>query len=892
MTQRNDITIVVLFGVLACCAFHSFGQTSLQTAKPWTYWWWMGSAVDEENIAKELTQFSESGLGGVHIIPIYGVKGYEEQFIPFLSERWMEVVQFTIEKAGELGLGVDITLGTGWPYGGQWIDNRLSAKQFQIIRHFVEDQDDYSIEELKNRYELDSLFGLFVKDDTTNLLNSFIEQRVKNHIGDTVLILGARPTMQQVKRAAPGGKGLVMDYFDELAVQTYLDYFDSVFAATNHPISPRAFYHDSYEVFGANSTPEFFEAFRDIHHYDLKNYLHVFTDTSHVLYPYIIYDVRVVFDELLFSNFATIWTQYSNDHNKLSRYQAHGSPANILDLYGLSDIPETESFGCSSFDIPGLNCDRDYEEKTFGRPNPLVMKLASSPAHLLGKPMVSAETGTWLANHFKVSLRSVKPQIDELFTAGVNHVFYHGTTYSPENEGFPGWLFYASTNFGKTSHFKDELPLLNSYIEKSQVLFQNAKPDNNILLYFPLADIWTKHKGGTLLALDVHHYANWFSATTFGETAELLWDNGYSFDYISDRQLSMLNTDDALNVFVTEGAKYQTIVVPEIDYIPEQTLAKLGQLAARGVEVIFSKHFPSQYAGLNAYQSYADVDIGDQIIMTDDLLDLLKQNNVPQEELSNKGLDFIRKKNDSGHLYFIVNFGSSIIADTFRLASDYETVTITNAVTGVVEHIETNDKFYFSILPGESYFLQTGLRQSFASKSRIYQIDTLSLEEQWTVIFTDYEQFGIKKQYSIDKLTPYTTWGDQALNSYVGKAKYMYQLKLNEPNENIPEKYVLAFDQINESAEVIINGISYGTIWSFPNQIELPASALEKDNRIEIIVQNLSANYMRVYDEQYPEWKKFYDINFVDITYTPFQASKWEITPSGLGGDVELITYR
>lgn len=29
--------------------------------------------------------------------------------------------------------------------------------------------------------------------------------------------------------------------------------------------------------------------------------------------------------------------------------QAHGSPANWLDLYGASDIPQTESFGASPF---------------------------------------------------------------------------------------------------------------------------------------------------------------------------------------------------------------------------------------------------------------------------------------------------------------------------------------------------------------------------------------------------------------------------------------------------------------------------------------------------------------------------------------------------------------
>jgi ABC-type glycerol-3-phosphate transport system substrate-binding protein len=35
--------------------------------KPWTRWWWMGSAVDKENIALLLERYAEVGIGGVEI---------------------------------------------------------------------------------------------------------------------------------------------------------------------------------------------------------------------------------------------------------------------------------------------------------------------------------------------------------------------------------------------------------------------------------------------------------------------------------------------------------------------------------------------------------------------------------------------------------------------------------------------------------------------------------------------------------------------------------------------------------------------------------------------------------------------------------------------------------
>jgi hypothetical protein len=39
-------------------------------------------------------------------------------------------------------------------------------------------------------------------------------------------------------------------------------------------------------------------------------------------------------------------------------------------------------------------------------------------------------------------------------------------------------------------------------------------------------------------------------------------------------------------------------------------------------------------------------------------------------------------------------------------------------------------------------------------------------------------------------------------------------------------------------------------------------------------------------------WKKFYDINLVNHLYKPFDASDWDLKPSGLLGPVRLIPYQ
>ena len=89
-----------------------------EECRPWTYWWWMGSAVDAENLTRELERYRKAGMGGMHIVPIYGAKGYEDRYIEYLSPKWMAMLRRVGTETRRLGMGVDMTIGTGWCFGG------------------------------------------------------------------------------------------------------------------------------------------------------------------------------------------------------------------------------------------------------------------------------------------------------------------------------------------------------------------------------------------------------------------------------------------------------------------------------------------------------------------------------------------------------------------------------------------------------------------------------------------------------------------------------------------------------------------------------------------------------------------------------------------------------
>src|SRR3990170_2468498 len=119
MTKRLRL-ISMLFALTISAGAQLKWPTITQVNKPWTRWWWEGSGVNAKDLTRSMQLYQQAGLGGLEITPIYGVKGYEKQFIPYLSAQWMEMLAHTLKEAKRPGLGIDMATGTGWPFGGPW----------------------------------------------------------------------------------------------------------------------------------------------------------------------------------------------------------------------------------------------------------------------------------------------------------------------------------------------------------------------------------------------------------------------------------------------------------------------------------------------------------------------------------------------------------------------------------------------------------------------------------------------------------------------------------------------------------------------------------------------------------------------------------------------------
>jgi hypothetical protein len=577
----------------------------------------------------------------------------------------------------------------------------------------------------------------------------------------------------------------------------------------------------------------------------------------------------------------------------------------LLDLYALSDIPETESFGASGFSIPGLRQDADYNEDNFGRPNPLTMKFASSAAHVAGKRLVSSESTTWLGDHFKVSLSQIKPQIDELFVSGINHVFFHGTTYSPKEKPFPGRLFYASTNYGPSSHFWNELPHLTGYISKCQKILQNTEPDNDILLYFPIHEVWKKQKSKTFIRLfDVHKSKQWLQDSNFGSLAKRLWDTGYTFDFISDRMIAELKVKD--NTLVSGRTRYKTIVVPAIEYIPEETLVHLNDLAKEGALIIFENDIPSDVPGFFEYQKRRNFiariknemkKLPAKVRVTSNVMETLTQSEIFSEEMVPQGLEFIRKKAGDSTFYFITNLSDRFSEGWTNLTTYSNNIDIYDPISerkglAISKKSIKGTSVYLQLLPGQSCILTCTAKTSKNEKWKYFSQDLknkLELNGEW-ILAPKVGAPQIPLPVTLSHLVSWTSLGDK-YETFSGKAVYKTSFVIPEDLLVNNNGFLLDLGIVRETAKVNINGYDLGMVWCLPNLVMVPPGIIREKNTIEIEVTNLSFNRVIQLDRDSVNWKNYHEINFVNIRYEPYDASDRIPENSGLISVPRLIPF-
>ncbi len=875
-------------------------KTFASTEKPWVWWFWMGNVVTEKDIRQQLLSFKQSGFGGAVIISTYSVKGFEHREIRYGSEEWYKMIAYTTATAKNVGLQIDLALSSAWPFGGATVTEKMGAKMLKNYTTFFSEGGKTTQQLAVNNDEFiitvtaTSRKGVML-ELTKNVSDKNLLTATLPNGNWTIHVLTGAYTNQKVKRSSLGGDGLVVDYFSASAMNDYLNNFNANIASLK---DIRSGFNDSYEVYSADYTTGIFETFEEKRGYSLQPYFPLLFDSlPSETSQRVLCDYRETIADLLYDGFMQTWASWSCRHQMFTTEQAHGSPGNVLDLYGAADIPQTESFGSSHFNIPGVRVDVDSKRERYKWPDKLMFKFASSAANVKGRKLCSSETATWLTNHFRMALSQLKPQVDELFIAGINHIMLISVTNVPYDVEFPGWVFYPAPDFGRYSAYYDYLPSLSNYITRSQHLLQNSTPDNDVLVYFPIYDYWSEAPNdlGVLATFD-HIPTKWQDKFAFSKTIRDLWNNGYSFDYISDKQIQ--NSKAGNNKIITEGGlRYKTILIPDCKRIPVETCKKLQELASQGISIIFENHIPNDIPGNYNVQEQLSV-LSEamnklrnmkNVFVSKNIDETLQQIKCSKESFRESGLEFIRKKIGNEIMYYVANLDKRFEKGFIKLNSIEGNISLYNAITDktttpITEKRKDGVYVYLELLPGQSCFLFTDSKTQYTPQDYYSGQNNYTLQTDWHVTFEKGAPH-IPPPIKMKELKSWTEAGDTPAQFFSGTACYTTNFDL--PVVLKQSKTIrLRFEELRDMADVYLNGMPVGKTWSVPYIIDIDSKLFkEKNNALQIHVTNLSANRIIWMDKQKIPWKTFY---IADLARRQFDASDWDVLPSGIIGTVEL----
>jgi hypothetical protein len=896
------------------------------SARPMTRWWWFGGAVTPEEVTRELTLMRDAGLRGAEIQPLYPIAPDDPargiRNVPYFTDAFLGVLRHAVREARRLGLQLDFTLGSGWPYGGPFIPTALSARRLRTLTQDVAGP--RAIEwalapHLTGDDRLVAVVAAPVADgQQPDLQRARVLPGPRSGGGDEALALRFTapegewrvtavidsPTGQQVKRPTLGMEGPVIDHHDREAMQLFLRAAgDHVLGALREAGDPpfHSVFCDSLEVYGADWTRDLLAQFRARRGYDLAPYLPALWQDAGAVTAHVRYDYHAVLSDLMLEHCFEPLVAWSERHGMTARIQAHGALADVMRAYGAAHVPEGENiFGGDTNHV-----------------NLRHRRLASSAAHLYGRPLVSAETYTWLRTPlFMTTLEMMKAATDSVFLDGVNHVVNHGYSYSPPQAGEPGWAFYASTEINHTNTWWRHYPHLARYVRHAQALLQQGVAVNPVAVYLPLADVFAAFgAGGIHLDVEVERRLG-------ADLPTALRRGGYDFDLVNDHAL-------AERARVGPGrlecgtAAYRVVVVPGVRLMPVESAARLAEFARQGGHVVFVDRLPEAAPGLHEQAArtaalqrlWADalggappgpggakaVGAGSVALAADREAAVRRVAAVlpPDFEIvaggaaagAREDVGFVHRRWDEADLFFVANVSEHPRDLRVRFAAGHrspERWDLERGTAHALAYAYVRDaagrrtEVELPLEPFESCAIVFG---AAAARPRAARTETrrpgpaIGVRGPWTL------RLGEGPPLALDALRSWTELpgGER----YSGWATYETAFEAPPP---LPDAvWELDLGTVHETAEAWLNGRPLGAAWKRPRRLPCAGALRAGRNTLRVEVANLWIHAMagRPAPE---EWKTLEET--VGIRWGRYgERAPDAIPPAGLLGPVRLLPY-
>ena len=782
---------------------------------PMMRWWWF-SGIERDELGRELEAMAAAGIGGVEVAFVYAVD-IVETTAAFCSPEQLADLRWAAERAAELGLRFDLTLGSGWSYGGGHIGAEHAARG---LRWDQRDLGGEALEvDLGPGWPGDDLVAAYLVDGADGepqdarplgVTPSGTGWRVTIPVGGgprRVLLAWSRLTGQQVKRAAVGAEGPVLDHYSADATRAHLRAVaDPMLDAVPAQLLGSVFC-DSLEVYGSDWTPDLPQEFERRRGYPLLPELPLLLvrrgEQAHRLRS----DVHRTLTDLYEERFVAVMQSWSAGRGVPFRLQGYGTPPAALSSYRFADAFEGEGWG--------------WTELTATR-------WASSAAHHYGRDVVSAEAWTWVHSpSFRATPLDLVGEAHEHLLGGVTLLIGHGWPCSPADAEGLGWFFYAAGCLDDRNPWWPVMGEVTRYLGRLSWLLRQGVGVADVAVYVPTADLLAEIGRGTGGDIDLWRTAN---RTIGPDVLGPIVRSGLDYRLFDDDVVEQV-----------APAAPAVVLVPAAQTLPEPTRTWLESAAASGTTVL-------------TIGSTAEV-VGARAVTTAELgAALATATEIPFVDAGEIGM--VHRRIGELDVRVLINTTAIPQRTTVRLQGawqrwDARTLATTQTGSGdAVVGLEPYEATVLVSAPGEA--------SNVPSSGT-----TTALAKGWTVTFADEQPRSVALPHR---------WEDE-LEGYSGAATYRIEvdlpptasatLDLGEPvalDEGAsPQRGIVGPSYraalrgpVGEVASVRVNGVECGTAWAPPYRVDVGEALQPGANTIEITVYNTAANTLAVDDSIAP----------------------------------------
>lgn len=853
-----------------------------ESARIMMRWWWFGPGVTNAELAREMRVMKAAGIGGVEVQPVYPLdlddpsRGFKN--LPYLSAGFLDALRFAASEAAALGLRYDLTLASGWPYGGPSVPVTEAAGRLRVERIPIPAGATSAPAPALSTGE--TLLAVFLDPDVrlpgTAIAGGRLHLDVDRSRQRLAVFFIASRTGMMVKRAAAGAEGFVVDHYDGGAVRNYLASVADTLARSFGPHPPYAVFSDSLEVVASDWTPSLASEFQRRRGYDLTPLLPALAFGRDARSAAVRHDWGRTLTELAEQNYLAPIEAWAHAHGVLFRSQTYGEPPVALSSNAIADLPEGEGFRWREF------CETRW---------------AASAAHIYGRPVISSETWTWLHTpSFRATALDMKAEADRHFLQGVNQLVGHGWPYSPPGVPEPGWAFYAAGALSEHNPWWFVMPDLARYLQRVSGLLRAGKPVIDVALFLPTDDAWAQFRPGQVSLNQA------FQKMLAPALVPTILDSGYGLDFV----------DNAAVLKTT--LHYPAVVVPSVERIPVDVYRRLEEYARSGGRIIFTRRAPSLAPGLmRAEQESAEIQaISRRLLDSPNARLVDNEGPVLARALGGAAapdvtfeppapeIGFVHRHSDAADVYFLANTSNRPVTVRTVFRSRAAQGEFWDPFTGTTAAADTDAPLKFA--PYESrlvVFAKSG-QTSKGEAARTFPRLAIDVSSGWRISFP-----SLHRAAQFERLA---SWTDNAETRYFsGIAVYRKSIDLPasflrpgapvrldfgpgspvpDPGGNAPGMRALLDPPIHEAARITVNGAPAGVVWHPPYSLDIGKFVHAGANSIEIEVGNSALNALA--GRALPDYrllKKRYGDRF-----TPQGFDHLAPVPSGIAGPVTLVS--